>query len=222
MARIRAHLTFANVTSLIALFVALGSTAAATVYITGANVRNGTLTSADVKNGTLTSFDIKNRSLTTVDLAPASIAGTQLKDNSISGADVMNDSLASEDIRDGALTAADFAAGQLPTGPPGPPGPTGSSAANVTVVTQELQIGAGGSAGYWALCPAGQRATGGGVGGAAPDANDHVISSGPIDSALSFTSMTTGKAPTGWYVQYYNSGADVKTILIYAVCAPAS
>lgn len=58
--RFMPKLSYANVMSTIALFVALGGGAYAAVTITGANVKNGSLTGADVKNNSLTGADIKN------------------------------------------------------------------------------------------------------------------------------------------------------------------
>lgn len=63
MTRLRPRLTFANITSLIALFVALGGTSYAAVTITGKNVKNSSLTGRDVKNSSLTTSHVKNRSL---------------------------------------------------------------------------------------------------------------------------------------------------------------
>src|SRR4051794_28952451 len=63
MSWIRPHLTFANVVSMLALFVALGGSATATLLVTGKNVKNSSLTGADVKNSSLTSLDVKDRSL---------------------------------------------------------------------------------------------------------------------------------------------------------------
>jgi hypothetical protein len=48
-AKLRGHATFANVVSLLALFVALGGTSYAAIKITGKNVTNGSLTGADIK-----------------------------------------------------------------------------------------------------------------------------------------------------------------------------
>jgi hypothetical protein len=91
MDRFRKHLTFANVVSLIALFVALGGTAMAAVIITdnsqvaqdtisghhpptgehsnliassvnGQDVDNNSVTGSDVKQGSLTGLDIQDRS----------------------------------------------------------------------------------------------------------------------------------------------------------------
>lgn len=51
--RFRQRLTFANVTSLLALFVALGGSSYAAVTISGSQIRNGTITGAKIKSGTL-------------------------------------------------------------------------------------------------------------------------------------------------------------------------
>jgi hypothetical protein len=63
MPRMRTRATFANVTALLALVVALGGSATAAVLITGKNVKDGSLSGVDVKNESLLSADIKNGSL---------------------------------------------------------------------------------------------------------------------------------------------------------------
>jgi hypothetical protein len=60
---LRTRTTFANVFSVLALFVALGGTSYAALTITGKNVKNSSLTGADVRNSSLTTLDVKNRSL---------------------------------------------------------------------------------------------------------------------------------------------------------------
>ena len=69
------HIGSAHVVSAIALFVALGGTAMANdqvrAFITGADVRNGSLTGSDVRNRSLTGRDVRDRSLTAADLAPS-------------------------------------------------------------------------------------------------------------------------------------------------------
>ena len=102
---ILSRLTYANVIATLALFVALGGTAAAGahVWITGADIRDRSVTGADVANG--------------------SLSARKLKVGTITGALV----------RDGSLRAADFDPADLqklvgpagPTGPAGPAGPKG-------------------------------------------------------------------------------------------------
>jgi hypothetical protein len=104
LSKFRTRLTFANVVSMIALFVALGGSSYAALKVTSRNVPKDALTGADIKN--LTGKDVRNNSLT--------------------GADVKN--LGSGDVANGKLLAEDFAPGQVPKGETGPPGPPGAAA----------------------------------------------------------------------------------------------
>jgi len=65
MARLRASLSFANVTSALALFVALGGSAyaVATGSIGSRELRNNSVQGKDVRNRTLSSRDVKRNSL---------------------------------------------------------------------------------------------------------------------------------------------------------------
>jgi hypothetical protein len=107
--RFRPRVTYANVTSTLALFLALttGTVYAANEW-TGANIRNGTITSVDIKDGTLTTADIKNATVTGTDVHDGSISGTDVVDNSITSADVapLNGDL---DIADNTITTFDLA-----------------------------------------------------------------------------------------------------------------
>ncbi len=59
--------------SVAALVGAGGGFAASSAYITGAQVKNGSLKGADIRNGSLTGADIKNRSIGIRDLSPAAV-----------------------------------------------------------------------------------------------------------------------------------------------------
>jgi hypothetical protein len=67
LAKLRKRLTFANVVSVIALFVALGGSSYAAIKVTGKNVKNSSLTGKDIKNSSLTTSDVTNRSLLSKD-----------------------------------------------------------------------------------------------------------------------------------------------------------
>jgi hypothetical protein len=80
LARLRPRLTFANVVSVMALFVALGGSAtAAVVLITGKQVKNGSLTGIDLKNNSVGSVDVKDGDLLAKDFKagqlPSGLAG---------------------------------------------------------------------------------------------------------------------------------------------------
>ena len=55
----RRHLTFANVTSVLALFIALGGTSYAVATIGTKQIKNNSVRSVDVRNGTIVSRDVK-------------------------------------------------------------------------------------------------------------------------------------------------------------------
>lgn len=60
-------ISYANVTSTLALLIALGGTSYAAATITGKDVKDGSLTGKDIKNNSLTGKDIKNGSLRAAD-----------------------------------------------------------------------------------------------------------------------------------------------------------
>ncbi len=66
MKRIRSNLTYANVMSTVAVFVAIGGSSYAALTITGRDVKNGSLTYRDVKRNTLGGSRIKESRLGTV------------------------------------------------------------------------------------------------------------------------------------------------------------
>lgn len=120
----RPRVTYANVTSTLALFLVLttGTVYAANEW-TGRNIKDSSLTGADIKNGSLTSSDIKgqagtatspavNGGIGTVDISgqqanPAN--GTAFVDGTITQWDVRNGSLTSDDIADNTIASVDVA-----------------------------------------------------------------------------------------------------------------
>src|SRR5829696_9193190 len=73
MSRYRRHLTFANVVSLVALFVALGGGAYAVHQakknsVTSKSIRDGAVRSQDVKDAALTGADVLDGSLSGADI----------------------------------------------------------------------------------------------------------------------------------------------------------
>ena len=66
MKRVRIRLTYANVMSTLAVFIALGGSSYAAIKITGKNVKNSSLTYRDLKRNTLGGSRIKESRLGTV------------------------------------------------------------------------------------------------------------------------------------------------------------
>jgi hypothetical protein len=95
MQRVFGRGRYANVTSTLALIVALGGTAYAA----------NTVRSSDIVNGQVKSVDIGSKQ--------------------VKNADLGSNSVTSAKVKDGSLLKQDFGANQLPAGPQGPAGPAG-------------------------------------------------------------------------------------------------
>jgi hypothetical protein len=78
LSKIRRHLSFANVVSVIALFVALGGVAYAAGTIGSADVINNSLLSADLKDNQVKSVDVRDDSL-----AGGGLTGTDIVESSL-------------------------------------------------------------------------------------------------------------------------------------------
>jgi hypothetical protein len=115
-----------------------------------------------------------------------------------------------------ATTSATATTGEMT--PASTPAPTsGNGATNVTVVRSDFTVEPyGGINGGSAMCPAGA-ATGGGVGS---DTGDGLVveQSGPVDQDLSFSTLVTGKVPTGWYGKWLNNDGVQHSGYVYAIC----
>jgi hypothetical protein len=78
MGMLRSKATFANVTSLVALFVALGGTAYAVTQLDGSKIVNRSIPAGKLKKNTLTGTEIKESKLGTVKSAEVSDRTLQL------------------------------------------------------------------------------------------------------------------------------------------------
>ena len=162
---------------------------------------------------------------TTAAGAAGMITGKQIKNGSLTGKDMHDSSLSGVDVRDGSLTAADFAgslAGQPgpqgprgaqgptgPTGPAGPAGPAGPTGATfLSYQTVHASVDSGKQALLQVPCPAGSRATGGGV-----------------SASLNYVLRTYQSAPlidgSQWVIQVKNdSSHNDLDVYGWAVCVP--
>jgi hypothetical protein len=82
MNRIRRHLSFANVVSLLALFIALGGTAW--------GLANNSVGSKQIRNGQVKKVDLHKHAVTHAKVAKNAIGTNQVRDGSLSASDVNN------------------------------------------------------------------------------------------------------------------------------------
>jgi hypothetical protein len=79
-----------TVLAVVALFVALGGTAAAKVFITGANIEKHSLTGANIKNRSLTGANIANDSVTGKQVKESSLARVPSAQNATNATNATN------------------------------------------------------------------------------------------------------------------------------------
>ena len=102
-ARVRRHLSYANVTATLALFVAVGGTSYAVLHVGSNDVVDNSLRSRDVRDNTLRSRDLRDGTLRGRDLRRSSIGGEAVKEAALGPVPV-----ALNAQRLGGATAQDF------------------------------------------------------------------------------------------------------------------
>ena len=100
IARVRRGLTFANVCSLLALMIALG---------TGTAYAANTVFSEDIVNGEVKTPDIHAGAVTTGKIAGNAVTGGKVEDGTLVAADLANDSVGSAEIVASAVGASEIA-----------------------------------------------------------------------------------------------------------------
>jgi hypothetical protein len=92
-ARVGAHLSFANVTALLALFVALGGSSYAAMQIGSAEIADGSVESKDLHDNTVRGRDIHK----------STVRGTDIRDGDLTGKDIRNGTIAGSDVKESGL-----------------------------------------------------------------------------------------------------------------------
>ena len=189
MRGLRAHLSYANVMSSIAVFMVLGGSAYA-----AATLPKNSVGSKQLKSNAVTSSKIKNGSLLSKDFKPGQL---------VAGAP-------------GAAGPVGAAGAKGDTGAKGDKGDKGNPGATSVVVRSEDTVtGPGNNGSHLTSCNAGERATGGGVELSSGNSNGQLyFEPGGVPSP-----STTGSTPTGWFSSWYNSTSGTNTIRVFAICA---
>jgi hypothetical protein len=141
--------TTALIVAILALVVALSSSATAALLITGGQIKNGTVTGKDVKNRSITGKDIKKKTISSKNLKKNAIKSKHVKDHSLTGNDVRFGSLTGEHITDGSITLSDVSKNLVET--------LGGGASGFEVVTvTSAEAPMLGDASVTGSCPAGK------------------------------------------------------------------
>lgn len=175
MKQLKQHLTFANVVSCIALFLALGGAAVAAKTATkvkAKNLANGAVTTPKLRNGAVTSAKLRNGAVTTAKVAPAAIGSGQLAKGSVRAEQLGGQVVTEAKIKNGAVTENKLGAESVTTGKIKKEAVTATTLSsglyeqlvkNVSYVTKTSASDEVSPKAITAECPAGKEVVGGGA-----------------------------------------------------------
>jgi hypothetical protein len=196
--RVRGNLSFASVTSLLAIFVALGGTGYAAITL---------------PDNSVSAKQIKRNA----------VGGAEIRKNAVRSGEVRNGTLGVADFRAGAIPQGPQGLQGL-QGPQGLQGERGSFE-DVTVQFEEAiaDLPDGASASYNAFCPEGQVGIGGGFRGDFDDSEaTNVGSSRPSMSPGNTEPPLDGGTFRGWRITVFNPAGGVTTGIrpqVWVFCA---
>jgi hypothetical protein len=84
LARLRAHLTYANVVATLALFLALGGASYAAIRVGSGSIINNSVRTQDLKNNDIRGKDIRNRTIQGGDILTNTLKGQQIRESTLS------------------------------------------------------------------------------------------------------------------------------------------
>jgi hypothetical protein len=197
---IRKRITFANVTSFLALFVALSAGSYAAVKLPANSVgskqiKAKAVTSTKLRSKAVTNAKLGTNAVTSPKIAANAIDGSKVKDGSLSGADINLATLGKVPSAANADTAGSAAIARVKT-----VHAVGASRAG-TAASTPIDSGT-------ATCESGLVATGGGVELSDPS-NQLMLDSFPNGTAA-------------WSGRVANFGTGTPTFTVHVICAPAA
>jgi hypothetical protein len=230
--RLKQHLTFANVLSCMALFIALGGGVAVAAgkigpgAVKATNIANEAVTNPKLKKQAVTSGKIKDGNVNAVDLGTGSVINSKLAKKAVTNAKLGNESVGTSKLAKKSINESKLAAESVGTGKIDNEAITSAKISttvwrqllkNVTYVTETSINDSVLTKSVTATCPVGKEAIGGGVrinGG-----NGSV--EGAVVPSESAPVVSATNARVGWIAGGREVGKEDASwqVVAYAVCA---
>jgi hypothetical protein len=211
--QLKRHLSFANVVSCLALFMALSGVAyAAKTIVKTQNLVNGAVTTAKLRNGAVTTGKLRNGAVTGQKIAPATIGSSQLANGSVRSGQLGGQVVTEPKIKNGAVSESKLGSGSVSSGKL-TSSFLGQLVRNVTYVNALSAEDSEDAKTVTAECPSGKEVIGGGARVNGELKEVAVTGSNPFVAA--------GGARTGWSAYGRESEATVSSwsVEAFAVCA---
>ncbi len=229
MNRLKQHLTFANVVSCMALFVALGGGVAVAAgkigpsAVKATNIANEAVTNPKIKRQAVTSGKIKNGNINAADLGTGVVINSKLAKKAVTNAKLGNESVGTSKLAKKAVTESTIGPEAVTNGKLGKESVSAAKLStsfylqllkNVTYVTETSINDSETAKSVTATCPVGKEAIGGGVRiNSAATVNVVPSESAPVVSATN--------SRVGWVAGGREFAAEPGNwqVVAYAVCA---
>jgi hypothetical protein len=235
------HLSFANLISCIALFVALSGAAYAASTTLGKksvktqNLANGSVTTLKLRGGSVTNLKLRNGAVTGAKIAPATIGSSQLANGAVRSGQLGGGVVTEGKLKDGAVTGAKISTNAVTNSKLGPEAVAAGKLGKEAVTGDKLSAILLGqlvkSVSYvtasspsdpepkaksvTALCPVGKQVTGGGARVNGAEAKTVAVTE-------SIPALNAESKRTGWAASAIEAGtAQSKpwAVEAFAICA---
>jgi trimeric autotransporter adhesin len=215
------HLTFANVVSCLALFMAMsGAAYAAKTLVKTQNLVNGAVTTPKLRNGAVTTKKLRNGAVTGQKIAPATIGSGQLANGSVRSGQLGGQVVTEPKIKNGAVSESKLGAEAVSTGKLKKEAVTASTLSanfygqllkNVSYATKTSASDEVSPKAITAECPTGKEVVGGGA--------RSVLGTSTESSLIESTPFVDGSGKrTGWTAKAAGS-AGTFAVEAVAICA---
>lgn len=163
MKQLKRHLSFANVVSCLALFLALSGVAyAAKTVVRTQNLVNGAVTTPKIRNGAVTTAKLRNGGVTGQKIAAATIGSSQLANGSVRSGQLGGQVVTEAKIKNGAVSESKLGSGAVSSSKLAP-NFLAQLVRNVTYVNQLSSEDSEETKSITAECPSGKLAIAGGA-----------------------------------------------------------
>lgn len=114
----RRHLSFANVTAVLALFVALGGTGYAAISIPAnsvgsAQIRPNAVGASEIRRGAVGRSEIRAGGVASSEIARDGVGASEIRRGAVGTSEIHNGAIRADDIKNGTIASVDLAAGAV-------------------------------------------------------------------------------------------------------------
>jgi hypothetical protein len=110
LARLRQRLTFANLTSTIALFIALGGTSYAAMSITSADIETNAVGKSEIRTGAVGKSEVRSGAAGKSEVRRNAVGRSEISTDGVAKPEIAKDAVGTEEIADGGVEPADLSA----------------------------------------------------------------------------------------------------------------